>query len=161
MAWRVPGRSASFCSRLDAPRDRRRAPRRRLPQSRPPRMMSFFSQLTDVMDIVAMLAVPFPSEPVGVGARWRHRTISRWAGMQRDLVTTYELAERRDDRLQLTARIEGWLYPKQRPEVREAFSGSGKGTLDPKDPLAMNEGPAPQPRRSVVCRSKPLTFVPR
>lgn len=83
--------------------------------------------------------IPFPVEPVGIGAKWRMALKATVSGMTQTVTTTYTLTELAADRLALRSEIEQAAEPQalQLPGVPpgtrvrlEALSGAGPGEVE-------------------------------
>jgi hypothetical protein len=66
-----------------------------LPRGLDPNMRSMLDGMSSQF---AKTTAPFPTEPVGIGARWRTSTTAEFNGLHTDLSTTYTLRERDGDR---------------------------------------------------------------
>ncbi|MEV5001857.1 hypothetical protein [Nocardioides sp. LML1-1-1.1] len=97
------------------------------------RMMDSFSSQANG------LAVPFPDEEVGVGARWRTVSTVRLSGTTVTVSATYRLTELRDDGYALTLAIAQRTHPGAVAGGASIVKGSstGTGTITGRDGFVM------------------------
>jgi hypothetical protein len=107
-----------------------------IPTDLDPQMRSLLEGMSSQL---AKLAVPFPTEPVGIGARWRTHTSAELNGVHTDMVSTYTLRERTGDRYRADVSYEQSApeqdaeIPGLPPGVRAHVTGmaiSGSGEID-------------------------------
>lgn len=88
--------------------------------------------------MIALLDVPLPEEPVGVGARWQVERIAVRGTLSFVQVTTFTLEKREGSLLQLSYRFGGKWDPGSgllESELKLGVSGGGKATVDLTRPL--------------------------
>lgn len=61
--------------------------------------------LEQLTDQIEGLTPAFPTEPLGVGARWEVETVGRGSGITFSQLTTYELTEISDDAIEFTSTV--------------------------------------------------------
>lgn len=88
--------------------------------------------------ILALLEVPLPAEPIGVGGRWQVERIAVRGIVTLRQFTTFTLIKREGTRLELSYRVGGVWDPSsglKEEEVKLAVSGEGRCTVDLKLPM--------------------------
>jgi hypothetical protein len=107
-----------------------------IPTDLDPQMRSLLEGMSSQL---AKLAMPFPTEPVGNGARWRTHTSAELNGVRTEMSTTYTLRERTGDRYRAdvsydqSAPEQDAAIPGMPPGVRAHVTGmaiSGSGEID-------------------------------
>jgi hypothetical protein len=87
-----------------------------------PELRQMLDQMKSVLDL-AML--PFPEEPVGVGAEWQQESGARTTGMDVEMTSTYELVERTKS----FVRIKRTVVQKAKPGTLQLPAGGPKVEL--------------------------------
>ena len=96
-----------------------------LPDDIDPVLSSFATQIEDQF---RSITIPFPEEPVGVGASWTVQTDLELSGVTSEMDSTYTLEELRGDRYTLAVEIEQTTEPGEIEGGGEILSGNSTGT---------------------------------
>ncbi len=88
--------------------------------------------------LISLLSIPFPAEPIAVGARWQAERLAIRGGFSYLQVTTFTLVEAVGSKVKVTYRFGGKWDPGsgvRESEMKLDVSGGGKATLDLQKPL--------------------------
>jgi hypothetical protein len=91
------------------------------------------SSLEGISSQLAKVTVRFPTEPVGIGARWRTRSSAELNGLRTDVTSTYTLRERNGDRY-----LTGVSYEQSAPDQDAALPGLPPGVRAHVDGMAIS-----------------------
>jgi hypothetical protein len=83
----------------------------------PPDLRQVLDQMKSVLDLSTL---PFPEEPVGVGAQWQQATSAQALGVAVEMISTYELVER----TKTSVRVKRSVVQKAKPGAIELPGGA-------------------------------------